>query len=135
MIREAVYKLLTADATVAGLVGTRIYPEAIPARTQRPAIVVDTTSLRRIQGTRAATDWRTARLEVGIVGDSVVACNTVAEAVLAALGRYQGTVPGLSGIVIDDIVDTDSSSERMPRQGDGGVFALALELVAFWKET
>ncbi|MBK6920621.1 MAG: DUF3168 domain-containing protein [Deltaproteobacteria bacterium] len=135
MIREAVYKLLTADATLAGLVGTRIYPEAIPARTQRPAIVIDTLTLRRIQGTRAATAWRTARFEVGIVADSVVACNTVAQAVLAVLGRYQGTVPGLSGITIDDIVDTDSSSERVPRLGDGGVYALPLEFEAFWKET
>ena len=85
-IDTAVRGKLAADATVAGYVSTRIYPDELPQGCTKPAIKY---SLVSDVPDGEVPGFRAARVQVSVYSDedSPSEANTVAEAVKSAISR------------------------------------------------
>jgi len=102
-VEDGIFSLLTGDAAIGGLVGTRVYPTELPEGVTWPAILY-----MRPDTTREAT-MDTAGLPVAMVGihcfdESPADVITLAEAVKDALVGYHGTAGGTKvvGCVLKD---------------------------------
>lgn len=109
-IGNGIYDLLSNDATIVSLVGTRIYPmrrsQVLP---QVPCIIYKTVSTvpSPTKQTRSSVD--SVRLEVNIFG-SYDECQTIAAAVRAKLDNTIQTQAALiyfQSIIFDDQFDND----------------------------
>jgi hypothetical protein len=83
---EFVFAALTADATVAGLVGTRVYPQKLPQSPTLPAITYSIVS--RVP-TEANTELFECRLQIDTWATSYAGSNALAIATLKALRYYR----------------------------------------------
>lgn len=89
-IRDAIYSILSADVTVAALVGTKIYPMRTPQQIEAPFMIYETTTNpTKIKNSASPLD----EIELNIVIFSTTSDNGAAidKAVRSALDRYSGT--------------------------------------------
>lgn len=94
MIESALLALLTANAGVAALAGTRIYAVQLPQQPTLPAVTYELVSDRR-QGTFTGPAGLPGSLfRVHSWAAGYAAAKALANAVRAALDGYQGTVGG-----------------------------------------
>jgi len=106
---QVVYTLLAADAGVAAIVGTRIYPGALPQRTILPALVyshVDTVDLEPIDA-QAGGLIALGRIQVNaLVNDDpsgvsgYAQLKALGEAVRAALSFASGSIAGVTVVSV-----------------------------------
>ena len=113
VIEEALKAKLIADATILGLVSTRVYPGIIPQSGTMPCIMY-----RQIFGGRdhvmaGASGLVHSTYEIICVADTYAEAKSVSEAVRSELDGYNGTA---SGVVIQDISLIDE--EDMPNIED-----------------
>jgi hypothetical protein len=89
-IEQVLYKLLTDDSTVSGLVGTRIYPQFVPQGASMPAI-----TYQQISGIRDFThsgpvDLASLRFQVNCWSLNYTQARALADAVRTALNGVSG---------------------------------------------
>ncbi len=88
---KALYAALTGDATLTGLVGTRIYPVIIPQETTMPAIRYTRISTASVSALTGDSGMEDARMQIDVIAESVSSARSVAEAVRGAIKRMRGT--------------------------------------------
>ena len=103
MIQEGIYTLLSNDAGVSGLVGTRIYPNVAPQRKKGEAAlmpyvvydVIGTDPVETLAGTSAALSRATFRFTAW--SRSYDTANNVVEKIRLALQQPPDDLDGLTG--------------------------------------
>lgn len=82
---------LVADATVSGLVGSRIYPLIGPKGSTLPLVLWRRTAIRREQTLAAPMGVPTVVLEYQVLAETYEAARTAADAIRGVLDGYTGT--------------------------------------------
>ncbi|MCP4539821.1 MAG: DUF3168 domain-containing protein [Chloroflexi bacterium] len=121
------YSKLTAASAVTDIVGTKIYPDAAPAKIAGvkiapPYIVYSVVSVRHAQNMEGAGGQAFMRMQFDIVANTYGAMRTLAEAVRTTLYGYQGTVTvGADSVVLTSLLlDAEQSGYE---DLDDGTFA------------
>lgn len=120
---QVVYTLLAADAGVAALVGTRIYPGALPQGTALPALVyqhIDTVDLEPITAAAGGLIAR-GRVQVNALVDADRAgvsgyaqLKALGEAVRLALSFRSGLLAGVQVVsVLRDLAGSDQRDDDL----------------------
>lgn len=106
-ISAALYAHLCADAGLAAIVGTRIYPVYAPAlsegETMSPTIVFRQEQHDRFDNINARSGVKPIRFSVACLGDDYDSCWSIADALETCLEGYRGTLGGLGGVVVGPI--------------------------------
>jgi len=101
-LEEGIVSILRADATVAGLLGTRIYPWMRPQGTTFPAIVYELDGTDPEQDLDGYGGMTRAELSISCIDEQYGGAKTLAAAVLGALNGYTGTPT--DGVAINSLV-------------------------------
>ena len=91
-IEEAIFDILRLDATVAGLVSTRIYPEVIPQNTSLPAIYYTQVAGPRQHTLGSTDDMVPSQWQFSCVAETYAELRGLSDAVRGALDSYADTV-------------------------------------------
>ena len=96
-IAPAVYDLLKNDATISGIVSTRIYPDQIPQNVPYPALVHYKTDVEQnaVKSGGPTKNYK-VRWQVDIYTAEYGQSATLAEAIKNLLDEYSGTVQGIN---------------------------------------
>lgn len=92
-----VYALLSGAGPVTAIVGTRIYPVALPERQPTPAVVyqvISSVPVGRIDA-QAASHLTRTRVQVDVLSKDHTVLKTLRDACVAALRFQRGTVGGV----------------------------------------
>lgn len=92
MIGKAIYSILSNDAGVTALVGTKIYPDIIPLGTAYPATVYSVVSTTPTNVKDGASTLDATVVQVDIYSDDYSEAQSIASAIRTALDTYSGTV-------------------------------------------
>ena len=92
MIEDVLYSLLKNDATVAGLVGDKIYPYMADENISLPYIVYEETGNEPTNTKQGISDLDTISVNVESYAGSVLDLNTLRAAVRLKLERFKGIV-------------------------------------------
>lgn len=125
MIEDAIYTHLAANAGVAALVGTRIYPILMPESPTYPAVVYRFLSEITYPAMGADTGITHRRMQVDCWADTRTGAQQLGDAVTSALSRFMGTVSYTGGSTVisdiyrDGVMDLfDEHSRRFQRAVD-----------------
>lgn len=91
-IEAALYSKLTGDSGVAAVVGARIYPMHMPQAGTLPALVYERIDTMRTYGHDGQHSPTTVRMQVDSIAATLATAVSCADAVLAALSGFKGTV-------------------------------------------
>lgn len=83
---------LLANATVSGLVSTRVYPNILPQKPTLPALVYSRISGPRIHTLTGTSGWSDARIQIDSWGATYIAAQDLAAAVRASLDGFIGSL-------------------------------------------
>ena len=103
-LEEALYAHLAADAAIAALVSTRIYPMLVPQDSDLPAIAYQRISRIGQHSHDGASVPARARIQITCLASTYSGAKALAGAVEDALDGYSGTV---SSVVIDAFLDNE----------------------------
>jgi hypothetical protein len=92
MIEEAIVSLVTANAAVKALIGTRLYPNLIPEKAQLPAAAYQLTSTGTNYNHSGQSSIATPELGFTFDSRSYDEAKAIGAAVKAVLSGYRGTV-------------------------------------------
>lgn len=92
MIEDVLYSLLKNDATVAGLVGDKIYPYMADENIALPYIVYEETGNEPTNTKQGISDLDTISVNIESYAGSVLDLNTLRAAVRSKLERFNGIV-------------------------------------------
>jgi len=99
-LEQALFDYLTADPTLSGLIGERLFPVTLPqppAQTKLPAVSYERVSAVRLYtfDTFEDTDaWPRARVSFTCWSNTPREAIVVGEAIMAALSGYEGDMAG-----------------------------------------
>lgn len=93
-IGKAVYAILTGDATVSGLVSTRVYPVRAPQDVSYPYVVYTPTNTTPTDTKDGVSPLDVIGVQVDVYDDNYDDMVTLAGAIRNALDRYSGTAGG-----------------------------------------
>lgn len=115
--RKFLYALLTADPTISSLVGTRVYPERMPAGAAYPAIVYSLITATPVQwlGPRPVYTHLECAILATDEGESLSTVTPIANAVDQAMRGASGTNSA------GEVFATRQSSEIHYVEDSGGV--------------
>ena len=85
------YARLLADATVAGYVGTRIFPVLAPMGTAMPLAVYQRTGVSREPALNGPTGSPTITVQLTTYGTSYIVLKQIARAIRLSVDGYRGT--------------------------------------------
>lgn len=129
---KVINSLISADAGVQAVVGTRIYPSRLPQNTTMPAIayqVVSGTELTPIDAQAGYQIMRT-RVQITAMGKNYVDVKNALEAVRLACLYKSGTIAGVKVISITrDIVGPDT------RDDDLSIYIQSIDFVVMHYES
>jgi len=91
-IGKAMYSILTTDATVAGLVSTKVYPNTVPKDVAFPFVVYTTINTTPADTKDGVSPLDEIQVQVDVYSTSYDTTTTLANACRGALDRYSGTV-------------------------------------------
>ena len=118
-IESALYSRLTGYSSLATLVSTRIYPNAIPQNATFPAIAYQVISTDRNYRHAGQSNNALPRIQITVEAASYSSVVAVCAAVRAALSGYKGTVGTvvIGGIFLETEydgynLDTDTTVRR-----------------------
>lgn len=94
MITDAIYTILSGDATLTAQVGTRIYGADAPQETANPCVIYEISGQEPEYTKDGAATVIYTNLEVDVFADSYKAGRSISDLVKAALDQYSGTVNG-----------------------------------------
>ena len=101
-LEQGIVTILRADATVSGLLGTRIYPWIRPQGTTFPAIVYELDGTEPEQDLDGYAGMTRAELSISCIAEQYGGAKTLAAAVLGVLNGYTGTPT--NGVAINSLV-------------------------------
>lgn len=107
MIEQGIEQRLAADSTIAGLVGTRIYPLVLPEACQYPAITYQLISAVEIYTNDGPLGEVRARIQIDTWAKRYSQAKTVDQAVRASLNGFTGTLP--DGTLVCELERDDAS--------------------------
>lgn len=107
-LEQALYVILTDDATVSGLIGTRVYPLLIPQDAALPAIAYQRISRLQIQTQSGPSCLSRARMQLTCVATTYSGVKALADAVRVVLDGYKGTAASVS--VGASFLETDADA-------------------------
>jgi len=107
---KGVYHILSNNTTLADIVGTNIFPMAVPQGTRFPALVINTDSTLPNFHKQSPSGLLRVNLQLEIYSDSYEEIENIKNACRTALDSYKGTA---NGEVFQRIVFEDESSEPM----------------------
>jgi hypothetical protein len=121
-IEEALFDMLRFDATIYGLVSSRIYPQIIPQNTSLPALEYEIISAPRGHHFTDMTDLVPARFQITAWSETYSNLRTISDAVRNAIDSLQETVGSVeiaSCLMIDevDLVETVPGADQLRRYG------------------
>lgn len=94
---RALYARLTSDASVAALIGTRLFPNFAPLGTAAPFATYRRISTRPIGGLVERAGFVFARIQIDVFAETYPAVRAAASAIRVSLDRYRGSPgPGLT---------------------------------------
>jgi hypothetical protein len=99
-VEEAIYNILSNDATITGYTSQRIYPMIIPQDAILPALCYERVSTMRHFSMSQDPNIAQTSIDVTVVSSSLGVANTIAEAVRNCLNRHTGSH---ASMIIDDI--------------------------------
>lgn len=88
----AIYGILSADATLTALVGTRIYPEVAPNGAANPCIVYSESTPEYSDNKDGVSKLDTNIVQVDVYASTAASRNTIGARVRTLLDRYSGAV-------------------------------------------
>jgi hypothetical protein len=109
MIEETLYTTLTGNATVAGIVGTRVHPVKLPQNTALEAITFSHISGPRDVSLSGASGTARARLRIDCWAERYREAKVLMKAVRGALDAVSGAVAAMGEI---DFYDDEAEVYR-----------------------
>lgn len=100
-VLKTIYNLLSADASVSGITGTRIYPSVVPQKVASPYLQFDCYNTEPTNTKTGGSILDEYMVEVSAYHSDALNCVTLSNYVRAALDRFTGLN---AGNVIDKIV-------------------------------
>lgn len=100
-IEEALYAHLVADAGVAALISTRVYPLSIAQDVALPAIAYQRISGPRQRYHSGPSAMAEARIQITCQAAKYTQAKALAKAVRLAMDGYSGTMGGVSGVLVE----------------------------------
>ncbi len=128
---EALYMEMIGDTEVSLLVGTRIHPHALRHGEAFPAITflqVGSVNVRTLGNNRRC---RRPRVQLDCWASKPSEARTVAEAVIAALDGFSGTLGGLGGLPVVSCLLQNDMALADP---DPKLYRVMLEFEIVWEE-
>jgi len=114
-VEEALYALLSADATITGLVSTRIYPILAPQNAALPYVTYQVAASRHVHSLDGSSGLAFASVQINCNAASYSVAKAIAEAVRQELQGYAGT-PVVDGTEITGVIwDSDIDSPDVPQ--------------------
>jgi hypothetical protein len=126
-MEEALRAILAADATLSGLVGTRIYWDTIPQGKPSPNIAMWLVSSVPDYHMAGASGLVESRVQVDCRGDSWASAKAVARAVEAVLGGFVGQ----QGTVVFKAIFKISDRSSFETPTDGSEFLSSADYQVF----
>ena len=109
MIEETIYTTLTTDATVAGLVSTRVYPEPLPQAATFPAVTYQFLGGPRDASLAGASGTSRARFRFQCWADTHDEARSLVAAVRSAMDALNGALALVNPF---HIFDDDDQTHR-----------------------
>jgi hypothetical protein len=144
MIEKGLIPFLLADAGVAALVGTRVYPNKVPQDvTTWPRIILHRISTTRPKSNQGRVGQVSARLQLECWGLTYLSAKTLAMAVLNARGpdgiagpRLDGFKGRMGNVVVQSCFAEDEREDYFaPAFGDDvGAHRVMFDLVIWFEE-
>lgn len=133
MSAEAItHALLAADATLAGLVGARIFPVVLPDQQPLAALVFDLVSGVDI-GTISTGPYlgsKRSRIVLDAYAADFAAAKALQQAAVKALRFQRGTVAGVTLVAV--LPESEGPNGWDP---DRKLFVCPAQVLVFWRET
>ena len=114
-IAAAIVSILTSDATVSGIVSSRVYPLFVPQNATIPAITYQNIVSPRVHTLGSVDDMVPALYQLNCWAETMEGARALSEAVRGALNNYSGTV---GGVVIQAVHITDEDDMPAMLAGD-----------------
>ena len=128
MIEAALFAVVTGDAGVAALIGTRLYPGHLPQNPTYEAMTYRRVNTGRPHAHDGPGDLAKARFQFSCFGATYSAARTLANTLRTAIDGYKGTV---AGVRIDGILFID---EQDAYEDETGVYMLPIDFRVIHKE-
>lgn len=132
-IESALYAILAADVTVAGLVGTRIFPNVVPQDQSLPAISYQRIATSRVWSLEGPSGLAQPTFQVNCLAATYDALRTLSAAVRAALDGYSGTASSVAVSVIR-LIDEGDLPEVSPANLADRVFGRRMDFQMYHEE-
>ena len=122
MLQEAVYTRLSTDATVSGLVGTRIYPVLAPEGVALPYITYQRIAVDHVESVAGSSGLANALVQVDCWAASYAGANALGEAVRLRMQGFRGTVGSqdIQAVLLSSDRDAPEDPVRIERGGVHG---------------
>lgn len=128
-IEEGLGAFLAADATLTGLVSTRIYSMRMPQTPTLPAVVFYRISNRRELVQNGDAGYARTRFQIDCWGSTYSSVKGVADAVRQRMQAYSGTMSGLTVQRVAHLNDNDVFEE------DTEIFGVSMDFEIWHLET
>jgi hypothetical protein len=134
LFAQAIAAFLNSDPTLAGLVGTRIYPLVRPVRSALPAVTYAVRSAPRTHNLDGPTGDASARLHLAAHGLAYVEdCKAIVERFRTLVG-YRGSLAGVVQVKEVLLEDEEDAVDWPENQTDDVVYVTSLELLVRYVE-
>lgn len=110
ILEEALYAYLTADDTVEGLIGTRLYPEMLPEGVQLPAMAYQRISRDGIMAHDGPTGLASVRVQLTMQAASYLTLRTLADRVRVLFDGTRQTMGSPGVMVYESYIDNEIGS-------------------------
>tara|TARA_R110000737_G_scaffold205578_2_gene224162 strand:- start:9890 stop:11038 length:1149 start_codon:yes stop_codon:yes gene_type:complete len=119
-----IYNILSGDADVSALVGTRIFPNVAKNKTQFPFIIYDVENEAPTDDKDGVSTLDVDGVMVSVYSKTYVEASDLARKIRTALDRVRGT---FGGVVVQSIQYSGYNDLFDDDSGDGGIYRKALD--------
>ena len=131
-VEKAVRTIVTGDATVSGLISSRMYPTRRPQGTALPAIAYTKASQEESDSVDRQAGATRVRMSLDNMAATYGGVKSLATAVRDALINYSGTAEGVTINSIRETMHADLG-ENLEPGGDGAVYRVITDFI-IWHE-